>query len=397
MRNIENGVLKKFNMKLKSPGTVIVDNTITKIGEYAFSECKNVTEVILPSSLEEIGDRAFIHSWVKEIDIPNNVKRISKEAFADCKGLQYIEIPCSVTEIDEGAFSGCENLKRIVFKKHVIDHAFVFESKIEKIHNRVFENCKSLQEIDIPKTVTEIGERAFWGCSSLATLVIPQRVETIGKEAFSCCRELQNVVCSKNISEFGEGAFKDCIGLENIVLSCNISAVSKGMFENCINLKNVIIGSGDKGCVRSIESDVFVNCRALENVIFSDKLERIEKFAFFGCENLRDIIVSQTSVDVTDNITNQKRKQIYEFMLRAAKGFSDEPDIFEMVYSCGDYNIKFVADIANYGIYSIYGCDEDGNIRSKQPLCTGGVDEIVKYLNDKNNIDEVMSLVSEGF
>ena len=93
----------------------------------------------------------------------------------------------------------------------------------------------------------------------------------------------------------------------------------------------------------------------------------------------------------------QVRKQIYEFMVKAAKKISYDSDIFEMVYSWGDYNIKFIADRANYGIYSIYGCDEDGNIRSKQPLCTGGVDEIVKYLNDKNNIDEVMSLVSEGF
>ena len=307
--------------------------------------------------------------------------------------MQYIEIPCSVIEIDEGAFSGCENLKRIVFKKHVIDHAFVFESEIEKIHNRVFENCKSLQEIEIPKTVTEIGESSFVGCSPLVTIVIPQRVETIGKEAFACCRELQNIVCSKNISEFGEGAFKDCIGLESIVLSCNISAISKGMFENCINLKNVIIGSGDKGCVRSIESDAFVNCRALENVMFSDKLERIEKFAFFGCENLRDIIVSQTPVDVIDNITNHKRKQIYEFMLKAACEFSDDPDIFEMVYSWGGYNMKFVADRTNYGIYSIYGCDEDEVVHSEQPLYTGNVERIVGYLNDKSNVENVMRQV----
>ena len=89
----------------------------------------------------------------------------------------------------------------------------------------------------------------------------------------------------------------------------------------------------------------------------------------------------------------QERKQIYEFMLRAAKGFSDEPDIFAMVYSCGDYNIKFVADRANYGIYSIYGCDENEVVHSEQPLYTGNVEGIVGYLNDKSNVENVMRQV----
>lgn len=89
----------------------------------------------------------------------------------------------------------------------------------------------------------------------------------------------------------------------------------------------------------------------------------------------------------------QVRKQIYEFMVKAAKKFSYDSDIFEMVYSWGDYNIKFIADRANYGIYSIYGCDDDGIIHSKQPLYTGNVEGIVGYLNDKNNVENVMQQV----
>ena len=94
--------------------------------------------------------------------------------------------------------------------------------------------------------------------------------------------------------------------------------------------------------------------------------------------------------DINDK---EKRQNIYKFMLKAAAEFAKEPDIFNMWFcSCG-YCMTFTADRDNYGIYSIYGCDEDENITSEQPLCTGGVEEIVKYLNDENNIDEVMHVV----
>ena len=92
----------------------------------------------------------------------------------------------------------------------------------------------------------------------------------------------------------------------------------------------------------------------------------------------------------------KKRKKIYEFMVKAACKFSDDPDIFEMVYSWGGYNMKFVADRTNYGIYSIYGCDEDEIIHLEQPLYTGNVEEIVGYLNDKNNVENVMQQVYES-
>ena len=92
----------------------------------------------------------------------------------------------------------------------------------------------------------------------------------------------------------------------------------------------------------------------------------------------------------------KKRKKIYEFMGKAARKFSDDPDIFEMVYSWGGYNMKFVADRTNYGIYSIYGCNEDEIIHLEQPLYTGNVEEIVGYLNDKNNVENVMQQVYES-
>lgn len=405
---IENGVLKKFTDKPKRPELLLLDNTVKKIGEYAFSECKNIIEIVLPVTLDEISDKAFANSCIKEIYITENIKRIGKEAFADCKGLQYIEIPFSVTEIDEGAFSGCVNLKRIVFKNSVVDNSVVFENRITKINDRTFENCEALQKIEMPKNITEIGEHAFCGCRNLKTVVIPDSVISVGKEAFAYCRSLKDIVFSKNISQMGDGALMDCMELENVILSCNISAVPKEMFARCLSLKNVIVTNGETTSVKRVEADAFVYCEKLENVIFSDALEYVGRFAFGLCKNLRHAPTLQVNaqiencafmdcykLDYVAENNNADRKHIYQFMLRAADNFNKDTAIFELVFCWGGYSIKFVADKADYGIYSIYGCDDDGEKQSECPVFTGSADEIVKYLNDKENIDNVLKSMPE--
>lgn len=408
-KEIENGVLKRFKDKPKGPTTIILGDEVKEIGEYAFSECRNIIQVILPLSLKEIGDRAFANSCIQEIVLSDNIERIGKEAFANCEGLTYIEIPNSVLEIDEGAFSGCINLRRVVFNTHVIDNTFVFENKIKKISARTFDSCKSLEKIEFPKYVETIGEHAFAGCSSLKTIVIPESVTTVKKEAFAYCKSLSNIVFSGNISEMGDGVFIDCIGLENVILSCEISAVPKEMFARCRNLKNVIITEGKEKVVNRVEEDAFIYCEELENVIFPRPLDYVGAFAFGVSEKLRAPLLNKHayvgkfafnksvtlhfSEENSDNSDKTKRETIYEFMLRAAEEFKSEPQILKMLFSYGDLSIKIIADEENNKIFSLYGCDEDGNVSAKQPLCIGNVDEIVSFLNDKNNIDDVMKQI----
>lgn len=403
---IENGVLKRFKHKSKSPETIILGSDIEKIGEYAFSECKNVMEVILPQSLKEIDDRAFANSCIQEIVIPGHIRRIGKEAFANCKGLSYIELPNSVSEIDEGAFSGCVNLRRVVFKMDVIDNAFAIENEIKKISNRTFESCKALEKIEIPKYVETIGEYAFAACSSLKTIVIPKSVTTVEKGALAYCRSLSNVVFSSNISQMGDGVLMDCIELENVILACEISTVPKEMFARCRNLKNVIIAEGKEKIVNSVEDDAFVYCEELENVIFPQPLDYVGAFAFGMSEKLHAPLLNkyayvgkfafERSVDLhyaeenSEDSDKTKREMIYGFMMRAAKEFQSDSNIFNMLFNYGDRSIKIIADEEDNKTFSLYGCDKEGHIHSEQPLCIGGVDEIVSYLNDKNNIFDVM-------
>lgn len=76
-------------------------------------------------------------------------------------------------------------------------------------------------------------------------------------------------------------------------------------------------------------------------------------------------------------------------MQRAAKDFEEDTKILTSLFCWGGFGIKIIADKTLYGIYSLYGCDEDGHIHVKHPLCIGNADEIISYLNDKNNINDV--------
>lgn len=74
---------------------------------------KDITEVIIPDSVTEIGNCAFYNCTShKNINIPDSVTKIGNFAFKDCINLESIIIPDSVTEIGNYVFEYCESLKK---------------------------------------------------------------------------------------------------------------------------------------------------------------------------------------------------------------------------------------------------------------------------------------------
>ena len=88
-----------------------IPNSVTTIGEHAFSGCDSLTSINIPNSVTTIGKHAFSScKFLTSITIPNGVTTIGKHAFLRCHSLTSITIPNSVTTIEAGAFRGCENL-----------------------------------------------------------------------------------------------------------------------------------------------------------------------------------------------------------------------------------------------------------------------------------------------
>ena len=88
-----------------------IPNSVTTIGEHAFSDCDSLTSINIPNSVTTIGEGAFIScNSLTSINIPNSVTKIGNGAFAWCHFLTSINIPNSATTIEDGTFWCCINL-----------------------------------------------------------------------------------------------------------------------------------------------------------------------------------------------------------------------------------------------------------------------------------------------
>ena len=121
---------------------VIIPNTVEKIGECAFSDCKHLVGVEIPSSVISIGDHAFENcTSLNKVLFHENLQKIGFGAFAGCKSLIQIFLPYTTSFIDDLAFSQCTNLSTVFFP-----HKFV------RLGQNVFDGQQSLPCIFVPHT-----------------------------------------------------------------------------------------------------------------------------------------------------------------------------------------------------------------------------------------------------
>ena len=206
-----------------SLSNIAIPDSVTAIGDSAFSDCSSLSNIVIPDSVTAIGDSAFSDcSSLSNIVIPDSVTAIGDSAFSGCSSLSNIVIPDSVTAIGDFAFSDCSSLPNIVIP-----------NSVTRIGDYAFSFCRSLPNIVIPNSVTSIGDYAFEYCSSLSKIVIPNSVTAIGDFAFSCCSSLSKIVIPNSVTAIGNFAFSGCSSLSNIVIPDSVTAIGYGAFWGC--------------------------------------------------------------------------------------------------------------------------------------------------------------------
>ena len=211
--------------------TVIINNGVTSIGNYAFFDCDSLTNITIPSSITDIGNNAFSGCRsLTNITIPNGVTCIGDGAFSNCNGLTDIAIPDSVIGIDSWAFSECSGLTNITIPNGVTC-----------IDEGTFSGCSGLTNITIPDGVTSIGDHAFQSCSNLTIVTIPDSVMSIGSYAFPYCSSLTSVTIGNGVTSIGEEAFRDCNSLTDITIPDSVTNIGHYAFYDCISLAKIDI------------------------------------------------------------------------------------------------------------------------------------------------------------
>ena len=96
---------------------VVIPESVTAIGDSAFSNCQNLTSIVIPESVETIGASAFGScSSLTSVVIPESVTAIGKFSFSNCQNLTSVVIGENVSTIGIYAFNDCSNLTNVEFK-----------------------------------------------------------------------------------------------------------------------------------------------------------------------------------------------------------------------------------------------------------------------------------------
>ena len=255
---------------------VHIASSVTSIGEYAFEDCSSLKSATIPSSVTSIGDKAFEGCRsLTSINIPSSVTSIGEYAFEDCSSLTSINIPSSVTSIGKAAFYRCSSLTSITIP-----------SSVTSIGGSAFAGCSSLTSITIPSSVTSIGGSAFAGCSSLTSITIPSSVTSIGGLAFAGCSNLASVTIPSSVASIGGSTFYGCRSLTSITIPSSVTSIGREAFAGCSNLASVYISSS----VTSIGEVAFSYCSNLASVYISSSVTSIGEVAFSYCSNLTSVV-----------------------------------------------------------------------------------------------------------
>ena len=310
--------------------SVVIENGVTSIGEFAFHGCTGLTSVTIPDSVTSIGDSAFSDcTGLTSVTIPDSVTSIGWAAFEDCAGLTSITIPDSVTSIDDSAFYGCKGLTSVTIPDGVTSigsNAFyntawynnqpdglIYAGKVaytykgtmpsntsivikegtKGIADSAFYECTGLTSVTIGNSVTSIGNWAFYECTGLTSITIPDSVTNVGNSAFSGCTGLTNVAIPDSVTSIGEEAFRGCAGLTSVTIGNSVTSIGYSAFYDCTSLTSVTIGNS----VTSIGSWAFFYCTGLTSVTIPDSVTSIGGGAFRECESL-------TSVTIPDSVTS---------------------------------------------------------------------------------------------
>lgn len=185
--------------------SIIIPDTVTKIGKIAFADCSSLTEIKLPDSLKQIDNQAFAGcSKLKSIEIPASCETIGEEAFFGCSAIEKFTV-------QKGSEYFCSE-DGVLFNKDktsIIDYPTAKDDKYYKVPESVAEICASafagnnfLEHVDISSVIT-IGDYAFENCSNLSIAKLSPDLDTIGTCAFYNCTSLLSMRTYNNLTKIG--------------------------------------------------------------------------------------------------------------------------------------------------------------------------------------------------
>lgn len=174
--------------------TLVLPLRLKSVNGHHFSNCDSLYSISVDeknpylcsdgSALynKDKSELVFVYHTVRKMSIPSSVTKIGDYAFYNCTNLTSIELPSGVTEIGDYAFYNCTNLSSLTLP-----------SGVKEIGFSAFQGCKSLTSVTIPSGVKDVAPLTFYGCESLRSINLPSDLKYISGEAFKGCTGLTSI------------------------------------------------------------------------------------------------------------------------------------------------------------------------------------------------------------
>ena len=184
-------------------GAYTIPMEVREIGDGAFQDCEDLTEITIPGHVMKIGAKAFYScgSLAKVNFAADGLGlEIGEQAFYSCSALTELYIPASVKVIGTKAFQSCSGITKLTFAEDAT--AIIGES--------AFYALKNFTELVIPKGITKIGASAFASTGITSVTFMGQQGDpglTIDEKAFFSCTTLTEVTLPGNLEHLAAMAF----------------------------------------------------------------------------------------------------------------------------------------------------------------------------------------------
>lgn len=288
---------------------VIFNDSLEKIGKYAFYNVNSIEELTFPSSLITIDDYAFKQNTVlKTINFNQNLQYINSNVFYGCIKIRKLVFPNSLKEIGNDAFYHCDYLSDIKFNEGLV-----------KIGDRTFSNLTSLINIEFPSTLKSIGSSSFSACSNLKTINL-NNIETIGNYAFVLCNSINKINIPKTIKSIGFNPFYGILHLDASTFTIeenNNYIINDGVLFSKDKTKLISYPYGIKNTNYIIPSSVTIldnQCFAFNNSLASIELPtsvtKIDE-AFYGVTS--PLVINYNGTIEEFNLINKEGSNGYSY------------------------------------------------------------------------------------
>lgn len=276
-------------------------SNIDSIPPHAFAGT-NIHSVSLSSTLRIINDYAFDSTPIAKIELPETLEYIGTDAFYYCRNLTEINVPSSIKQIGARAFDGTpwsNNLKSEKGITYISNVAYQYDSNYKhngdtfsfrdgtvatsngfSFPNEIKEKIKNLE---LPESLIEIGDGTFNGFKILGEVKLPSSLRRIGIEAFAYCPKFWCTL-PNSIYSIGRSAFASCSTLSRMTLPENLRYIGKEIF------KDTSIGT------------LYINCKNLDYL--PEDWEMGSTSAISEGFDLKKVIIGPKVTKLYDNMFN---------------------------------------------------------------------------------------------